>query len=65
MDQPQANYRVVSEITYNGQCVAVPDDAIDVTVEPLASPGAARVTYLQRLRDVCFDDDGAEQEYIY
>lgn len=65
MDQRQTNYRVVSEIRYNGDCVAVPDDAIDVTVEPLAREGAARVTYLQRLRDVPFTDGSAEREYIY
>lgn len=65
MEQPAPTYRVVSEITHHGQCVAVPDDAVDVTVEPLPRPGAARVTYLQPLRDVRFEDDGAQRDYVY
>lgn len=58
------SFKAVSEIVYSGQCVDVPDDAVDVTVEPLARPGVARVTYLQRLREVPFDDDRREQQYI-
>lgn len=58
-------FRYVTEITYNGQCLNVPDDAIDVTVQPLARYGVTRVTYLQPLQPVQFEDGQEEQTYIY
>ena len=65
MKQNMANFRIVSEITYSGQHINVPDDAIDVTVEPLAGCGATRVTYLQRLTDVPFENGQDRERYIY
>lgn len=65
IERTSRDFRRVTEITYNGQCLNVPDDAIDVTVQPLAQYGVIRVTYLQPLQPVKFDDGHNEQTYIY
>ena len=65
MDRIMGNFRIVSEISYSGQQINVPDDAIDVTVQPLAGYGATRVTYLQRLTEVPFQSDRDSERYIY
>lgn len=67
---PNATYRIVSEITHHGEQLAIPDDAVRVTVQPLGHPGVARVTYLTPLRDVRFNDERGRdvqqnQRYIY
>ena len=65
MDRTVGNYRVVSEISYLGRPIEVPNDAVDVRVQPLAQFGATRVTYRQPLREVKFDDGRSGQTYIY
>ncbi len=65
MDRIMGNFRIVSEISYSGQHINVPNDAIDVTVQPLAGYGATRVTYLQRLTEVPFQGERDSERYIY
>lgn len=55
------SYRVVSEVRTDGEWVDIPDEAEDVSVEPLATAGHVRVTYLKPTRSVAVDG-GDEQE---
>lgn len=65
MDRRVGNYRVVSTVAYDGSSIDIPDDAVDVRVEPLAQYGATRVTYRQPLREVRFEDRGSRQPYFF
>lgn len=60
------HYRVVSEVRTDGEWVDIPDEASNVTVEPLARAGHVRVTYLRPTREVVVDadDDTEPRRYI-
>jgi len=49
------HYRVVSEIRTDGEWVAIPEEASNVSVEPLATAGHVRVTYLKPTQEVAVD----------
>lgn len=64
------DYLVVSELKRHGEQVHIPDDAVNVTVQPLGQRGVTRVTYLTPLRELRFDgdsnrDDEPDRTYIY
>jgi hypothetical protein len=54
------HYRVVSEVRADGEWMDIPDEAVEVTVEPLARAGQVRITYLKPTREVAVD--GGEPE---
>jgi len=55
------HYRVVSEVRADGEWVDIPDEASNVSVEPLATAGRVRVTYLKPTHEVAVDG-GEERE---
>lgn len=68
--QSPANYMVVSEIKHHGERMAIPDDARNVTVQPLGLDGSARVTYLTPLTELRVNEDSSceakpHRTYIY
>lgn len=59
------NYRLVSELRRDGQWIDVPDDAVDLKVEPLPRAGVARVTYLRPIWEVEIDQTEPDRTYVH
>jgi hypothetical protein len=59
------NYRVVSEVRTDGEWVDIPEMASNVTVEPLATAGHVRVTYLKPTQEVAVETDEDEEPRRY
>lgn len=60
-----ASYKVVSRLQYDGQWIDIPDDAVDVTVQPTAQQGTVRVTYLKPVAELTPGSDSARARQRY
>ncbi|ACV47206.1 MULTISPECIES: hypothetical protein [Halomicrobium] len=60
------HYRIVSEVRTDGEQVDIPDEASNVSVEPLATAGHVRVTYLKPTQRIAVDggDETEPRRYI-
>jgi hypothetical protein len=61
-----ANYKVVSRTQRDGQWINIPNDAVDVTVQPLPQQGCVRITYLKPVVELTPQSDPgrARQRYV-
>lgn len=60
------SYKVVSRLQHDGQWIDIPDDAVDVTVQPMAQKGTVRITYLKPVAELTLNSDSApaRQRYV-
>lgn len=61
-----ARYKVISRTQRDGQWIDIPDDAVDVTVQPLPRQGRVRITYLKPVVELTPETDSpaARQRYV-
>jgi hypothetical protein len=60
------SYKIVSRTQRDGQWIDIPDDAVDVTVQPLPQRGYVRVTYLKPIVELTPEAESppARQRYV-
>lgn len=61
-----SSYKVVSRTQRDGQWIDIPDDAVDVTVQPLPWQGYVRITYLKPVAELTLEPDPtpASRRYV-
>lgn len=58
------NYKVISRVQRDGDWIGIPDDAVDVTVQPLPQQ-YVRVTYLKPVTELTVDGESAPRRRRY
>jgi hypothetical protein len=59
------SYKVVSRTQRNGQWIDIPDEAVDVTVQPLPQQGYVRITYLKPIAELTPEAESAPSQKRY
>ncbi|PSP57101.1 hypothetical protein BRC82_00675 [Halobacteriales archaeon QS_1_67_19] len=59
------SYKVISRTQRDGQWIDIPDNAVDVTIQPLPRQGFVRITYLKPVAELTPETDSTQTRQRY